>query len=72
MQPDLTLTIALIAGSGIVAQWLAWRLRWPSIVLMMGAGLLLGPIAGLALGAPVLDPQASFQQYLRPDRKSVV
>lgn len=66
MQPDLTLTIALIAGSGIIAQWLAWRLRWPSIVLMMGAGLLLGPIAGLALGEPILDPQASFQEYLRP------
>ena len=66
MQPDLTLTIALIAGSGILAQWLAWRLRWPSIVLMMGAGLLLGPVAGMLFGAPVLNPQASFQEYLRP------
>jgi len=66
MQPDLTLTIAVIAGSGIAAQWLAWRLRWPSIVLMMGAGLLLGPLAALGLGAPLLDPIATFGDYLRP------
>ncbi len=66
MQPDLTLTIAVIAGSGIAAQWLAWRLRWPSIVLMMGAGLLLGPLSALAMGQPLLDPAASFGEYLRP------
>ena len=63
---DLTLTIAVIAGSGIAAQWLAWRLRWPSIVLMMGAGLILGPLASLLLGTPLLDPQAAFGSYLRP------
>ncbi|MDG1418168.1 MAG: sodium:proton antiporter [Maricaulis sp.] len=63
---DLTLTIALIAGSGAAAQWLAWRLRWPSIVLMMGAGLLLGPIAALMLGDPILDPGGAFGSYLRP------
>ncbi|WP_300551702.1 sodium:proton antiporter [Maricaulis sp.] len=66
MQADLTLTIAVIAGSGIAAQWLAWRLRWPSIVLMMGAGLILGPYASLVLGQPLLDPSASFGEYLRP------
>lgn len=66
MQPDLTLTIAVIAGSGVAAQWLAWRLRWPSIVLMMGAGLILGPMTAALLGAPVLDPEASFGAYLRP------
>ena len=64
--PDLTLTIALIAGSGVAAQWLAWRLRWPSIVLMMGAGLILGPGFALATGQPLLDPSASFGGYLRP------
>lgn len=63
---DLTLTIALIAGSGVAAQWLAWRLRWPSIVLMMGAGLLLGPVFSLVAGEPLLDPEGSFGGYLRP------
>ncbi|MEE2565588.1 cation:proton antiporter [Hyphobacterium marinum] len=64
--PDILLKIAIIAGSGILAQWLAWRLRWPSIVLMMGAGLILGPLWGLATGEPFLDPQALFGEYLRP------
>ncbi|MEA1941009.1 MAG: sodium:proton antiporter [Pseudomonadota bacterium] len=64
--PDLALTIALIAGSGVAAQWLAWRLRWPSIVLMMGAGLLLGPVFTLVAGDPLLDPEESFGGYLRP------
>lgn len=63
---DLTLTIAVITGSGVAAQWLAWRLRWPSIVLMMGAGLLLGPIAAVTLGHPLLNPDESFGAYLRP------
>jgi NhaP-type Na+/H+ or K+/H+ antiporter len=64
--PDLVLTIAIIAGSGAAAQWLAWRLRWPSIVLMMGAGLLLGPLPALLFGQPVLDPSASWGDFLRP------
>ena len=64
--PDLTLTVALIAGSGVAAQWLAWRLRWPSIVLMMGAGLALGPVFTLLAGEPLLDPEASFGGYMRP------
>ena len=63
---DLPLTIAIITGSGVAAQWLAWRLRVPSIVLMMGAGLLLGPIAALTLGQPLLTPDESFGDYLRP------
>lgn len=64
--PDLTLTIALIAGSGVAAQWLAWRLRWPSIVLMMGAGLILGPIWAVVAGSPLVHPSAAFGDYLRP------
>ncbi|MHA6287994.1 cation:proton antiporter [Maricaulis sp. CAU 1757] len=64
--PDFTLTVALIAGSGVLAQWLAWRLRFPSIILMMGAGLLLGPIWTLMSGAPLLEPAETFGGYLRP------
>ncbi|MCR9266148.1 MAG: sodium:proton antiporter, partial [Alphaproteobacteria bacterium] len=64
--PDLTLTIALIAGSGIAAQWLAWRLRWPSIVLMMGAGLILGPGIAFVTGSPLLAPSEAWGGYLRP------
>ena len=54
------LVIALIGILGIGAQWVAWRTGWPAIVLMLGAGLLAGPIFG------VLDPEAAFGDMLVP------
>lgn len=44
---------ALIGAIGVGAQWLAWRLRMPAIVLMLAAGLLVGP--GLGLLVPERD-----------------
>ncbi|MBC7178900.1 MAG: sodium:proton antiporter, partial [Roseovarius sp.] len=38
--------IALVGVLGVGAQWLAWRLRLPSIVLMLLAGLVVGPLLG--------------------------
>jgi len=38
--------IALVGVLGVGAQWLAWRLRLPSIVLMLLAGLIVGPMLG--------------------------
>ena len=35
--------LAVICG---VSQWLAWRVNLPSILFLLGAGLLVGPIAG--------------------------
>jgi len=39
----LPFKIALIGVLGIGAQWLAWRLQRPAIVLMAIAGLIFGP-----------------------------
>lgn len=39
-------TLALILGAGMVAQWLAWRTQIPSIIALLVAGLLLGPVTG--------------------------
>lgn len=39
-------TLALILGAGMVAQWLAWRAQIPSIIALLLAGLLLGPVTG--------------------------
>ena len=39
-------SLASIIVLGIGAQWLAWRLRLPSILLLLTAGFLAGPIAG--------------------------
>lgn len=38
--------VALVGVLGVGAQWLAWRFRLPSIVLMLAVGLLVGPVLG--------------------------
>lgn len=39
--------LALVGVAGVGAQWLAWRFRLPSIVLMLAIGILIGPVLGL-------------------------
>lgn len=46
--------LALIGVVGVSAQWLAWQLRVPSIVLLLVAGALLGPILGILNPSEVL------------------
>lgn len=41
--------IALVGILGVGAQWLAWRFRLPSIVLMLAVGLCVGPLTGVFL-----------------------
>ncbi|GGB01332.1 sodium:proton antiporter [Macrococcus hajekii] len=43
----LTLMVSLILALAIFSQWLASILKWPAIVLMAIAGLLIGPLLGL-------------------------
>ncbi|MBN1591410.1 MAG: cation:proton antiporter [Pirellulales bacterium] len=52
------LTAILVLGIGI--QWLAWRIRLPSILLLLLAGLLAGPVTGR------LNPDALFGDLLLP------
>ena len=66
----LVLTITLIGILGIGAQWLAWRLNFPAIVLMVIAGMLAGPILGIfaslahTSGEPPME--AIFGEFYRP------
>jgi NhaP-type Na+/H+ or K+/H+ antiporter len=46
MEDHVTFALALIGLLGIGAQWLAWRLRLPAIVLLTFFGLLAGPAFG--------------------------
>ena len=76
--PDMNLTLAatgsdslifacaLIGALGLGAQWLAWRLQAPAIVLMALAGLAAGPVWSLIFGDPLLDPSSTFGDLLRP------
>ena len=75
---SLPFKIALIGALGIGAQWLAWKLQRPAIVLMAIAGLIFGPLVGflLELSIPTLlhdclqmlrlDPQVDFGDVYRP------
>ena len=63
----LPLKIALIGGLGIGAQWLAWRLQRPAIVLMAIAGLIFGPLLGYLLGFNLPGPTEHFFEQLRLD-----
>ena len=53
-------TLAIIVGVGMAAQWIAWRTQIPSIILLLIAGLLLGPVFG------VVDPDAFLGGTLFP------
>lgn len=39
--------LALVGVIGVGAQWLAWRIQMPAIVLMLAAGLIIGPLTGI-------------------------
>ncbi|TDH34235.1 sodium:proton antiporter [Pseudohoeflea suaedae] len=57
---DIALKIAFIGAAGMTAQWLAWRLHLPAIVLLLAAGFLAGPVTGF------LDPAEDFGDIYRP------
>lgn len=52
--------IAAVIALGIGAQWLAWRLHLPSILMLLVVGFLAGPITGL------LHPDELFGELLLP------
>jgi len=52
--------IASVIALGIGAQWLAWRVHLPSILLLLVVGFLAGPITGL------LHPDELFGELLLP------
>ncbi|MDY6943301.1 MAG: sodium:proton antiporter [Pseudomonadota bacterium] len=49
----------LVVAAGVLSQWLAWRFRFPAIILLSIAGILLGPVAG------VIHPSEDFGEGLR-------
>jgi NhaP-type Na+/H+ or K+/H+ antiporter len=57
---ELTIGLALIVTLGISAQWLAWRLRLPSILVLLIFGFIAGPVLGL------LDPDEILGEWLFP------
>ncbi len=64
MHAAILIGLTAILALGIGAQWLAWKIRVPSILLLLVAGFLAGPIMGWldpdALLGPVLFPFVSL------------
>jgi NhaP-type Na+/H+ or K+/H+ antiporter len=60
------LALLLIAVLGVGAQFLAWRVGLPSILLLLAFGFAVGPGAALTLGQPILDPDPLFGDLLFP------
>lgn len=57
---DLALQLAIIGVAGITAQWIAWRLQIPAIVLLLAVGLVFGPLTGF------MNPRADFGELYTP------
>lgn len=64
MEEYLLLGLVSIIALGVVAQWIAWRLHFPAILLLLIAGILAGPITGFLnpdkLLGPILEPIVSI------------
>ena len=56
---SVVLSIVTVAGLGVGAQWLAWRLKMPAIVLLAAVGLIMGP------GLDLIHPSEDFGEFLR-------
>lgn len=60
MHENIAVSLALILVLGITAQWLAWRFKVPSILLLLLFGFFAGPVSGL------LHPDEMFGDLLFP------
>ncbi|QDY71092.1 cation:proton antiporter [Qingshengfaniella alkalisoli] len=57
---NFTLQIGLIGVLGIGAQWVAWRMQIPAIILLLVAGFIAGPVTG------AIQPELLLGDALRP------
>lgn len=39
--------LLIVLAAGLASQWLAWRIQLPAIVILIAAGLVLGPLTGV-------------------------
>lgn len=56
----IPLALTGIVVLGVLAQWIAWRVRLPAIVLLLGVGIVVGPVLQL------LDPDKMYGELLFP------
>lgn len=60
MKSLITVSVASIPILGILSQWFSWRLRIPSILLLLIIGFIAGPVFGF------INPDPLFGEFLFP------
>ena len=60
MDNSITLALTAIGLIALFCQWVAWRLKSPSIIFLLAAGILIGPVLGQ------LDAEQLFGDLLFP------
>ena len=60
MSEQFLIGLGIIIAFGMIAQWLAWRLHLPSILLLLILGIFAGPVSGL------VDTEKLFGELLFP------
>jgi NhaP-type Na+/H+ or K+/H+ antiporter len=71
MSEQIVLQLAGVLILGVGIQWVAWRARFPAILLLLGAGLALGPGSALLVRMGwmdhiLLEPDELFGELLLP------
>ena len=60
MDASILIMLSGVIVAGFLCQWLAWRVKLPSILLLLLVGVILGPLLGW------LDPDVLFGDLLEP------
>ncbi|MGD8607603.1 MAG: cation:proton antiporter [Myxococcales bacterium] len=56
MHREIINGIVILMALGALAQWLAWRLKFPSILILLTVGFVAGPVTGVFRPEHVLGP----------------
>ncbi len=57
---QILVELGIVFGLGILSQLIAWKIRFPVIILLLACGILAGPVFG------ILHPQQVFGDLLSP------
>lgn len=66
MNEELMIGLSAVLVLGIGAQWFAWRLKLPAILVLLAFGFLVGPVPEAIYGKPWLSPNELFGEMLFP------
>jgi NhaP-type Na+/H+ or K+/H+ antiporter len=66
LKEQLLVQLAAIVVLGISAQWVAWKLNLPAILLLLVAGFLAGPVPDWLGYQRLIDPDYLFHDLLAP------